>query len=146
MPFRIAALLALLFIAGCGPSSPRADLVFVNGAEPETLDPAIITGQPESRVVNALFEGLTTFNAQGKPVPGVAESWTISDDKKTYTFHLRDNARWSNDTPVTAQDFVKAWQRTLTPATGALYNYQLFYVKNAEAFANGKVTDFSRLE
>ncbi|CAN5597913.1 oligopeptide ABC transporter substrate-binding protein OppA [soil metagenome] len=145
MSIRMLAALGMLLLAGCKQASQRADLIFVNGAEPETLDPAIITGQPEGRVVNALFEGLTAFNAQGKAIPGVAESWTISDDKKIYTFKLRPNAKWSNGDPVTAEDFVKSWKRTLSPETAASYNYQLFFVKNAQAFAEGKVNDFSQV-
>jgi oligopeptide transport system substrate-binding protein len=133
------------FLSGCELKEKRADLVLVNGAEPESLDPAIITGQPEGRVVNALFEGLTTFNRQGRAVPGVAESWTISPDRRTYTFRLRADAKWSDGVPVTAGDFVASWRRTLTPATAASYSYQLFYVRNAKAFADGKLADFSQV-
>jgi len=144
MTIRFWCVLGMLAcLVGCGPAKKRADLVFINGAEPETLDPAIITGQPEGRVVNALFEGLTTFNADGKAEPGVAESWTISDDKRTYTFKLRPDAKWSNGEPVTAQDFINGWKRTLSPETASGYNYQLFYVKGAQAFAEGKNPDFS---
>jgi oligopeptide transport system substrate-binding protein len=143
MTIRFWCVLGMLSLAGCGPIQKRADLVFINGAEPETLDPAIITGQPEGRVVNALFEGLTAFNSQGKPEPGVAESWTLSDDKRVYTFTLRPNAKWSDGHPVRAQDFVAGWKRTLLPETASSYNYQLFYIKNAQAFAEGKTTDFS---
>lgn len=135
----------LLFLAACGPSGQRADLVFINGAEPETLDPALVTGQPEGRVVNALFEGLTTFNAEARPGPGMAESWTVSDDKRVYTFTLRADAQWSDGTPLTAHDFVASWRRTLLPDTAASYNYQLFYVKNAQPFAEEKITDFSQV-
>lgn len=117
----------------------------LNGAEPETLDPAIITGQPEMRIVESLFEGLTAFNRQGRAVPGVAESWTISPDAKTYTFKLRPDAKWSDGAPVTAQDFVASWHRTLTPETAASYNYQLFYVRNAKDFADGKLKDFAQV-
>lgn len=143
--FHLAFLLAALFFQACRPSTPRADLVFINGAEPETLDPAIITGQPEGRIAQALFEGLLRFNPSGRPEPGVAQSWEISPDGKIYTFHLRSNATWSDGRPVTAPDFVKSWQRTLTPATGSLYNYQLFYLKNAEAYASGEISDFSHV-
>ena len=66
------------FLWGCSPAQKRADLIFINGAEPETLDPALITGQPEGRVVNALFEGLLRWNRYGKSEPGVASSWEIS--------------------------------------------------------------------
>ena len=84
--------MAILALAGCEGDRKRADLVFVNGAEPETLDPAIITGQPEGRVVNALFEGLCAYNEDGQAVPGVAERWEISPDGKTYTIAEITNA------------------------------------------------------
>ena len=143
---RAAGLLFLsLLLAACGPSEKRADLVFINGAEPETLDPAVITGQPEGRIVNALFEGLTTFDASARPGPGMAESWTISDDKRVYTFKIRAEAKWSDGRPLTAQDFVNSWHRTLSPETAASYNYQLFYIKNAQPFAEGKITDFNEV-
>lgn len=132
-----------MLLAGCSEAGKRADLVFLNGAEPESLDPAVITGQPEGRLVNALFEGLTRFTERGLAEPGVAESWAISPDGRTYTFRLRENARWSDGRPVTAGDFVASWRRTLSPETAAAYNYQLFYVKNAKAFAEGKLADFS---
>jgi oligopeptide transport system substrate-binding protein len=134
-----------LGLAACQPGSPRADLVFVNGAEPETLDPAIITGQPEGRVVNALFEGLLRFNEHGDPEPGMAESWEISPDGKTYRFTIRNDARWSDGVPVTAFDFVDSWHRTLHPETGSLYNYQLYYIRNAAPFAEGIITDFDKV-
>jgi oligopeptide transport system substrate-binding protein len=144
---RKAALLllsaALLAPAGCRPREHRADLVFINGAEPETLDPALITGQPEGRIVNALFEGLLRFDRHGRSGPGVASSWEISPDGLTYTFHLRSEARWSDGRRVTARDFVDSWHRTLDPATASAYSYQLFAVKGAEEFANGKTHDFS---
>lgn len=144
MLLRLPVLVCLIFLAACDPSaSRRADLVFINGAEPETLDPAVITGQPEGRVVNALFEGLCAFDADGRAVPGVAESWEISPDGRTYTFHIRPDAKWSDGRPLVAGDFVASWKRTLTPATGAQYNYMLFPVKNAQAFAEGKTDDFS---
>ncbi len=136
-------LLLLLLFSGCSPAGKRADLVFINGAEPETLDPAVITGQPEGRIVNALFEGLLRFDKKGHAVPGVAASWEISPDGLNYTFHLRPNARWSDGKKVSAGDFVNSWQRTLDPATASAYSYQLFSVVGAEDFANGKSKDFS---
>lgn len=135
----------MAFLAACDARSRRADLVFINGAEPETLDPAIITGQPEGRIVNALFEGLCAYDEDGRAVPGVAESWEISPDGRTYTFHIRPDAKWSDGRGVVSGDFVSSWKRTLTPATGSQYNYQLFPVKNAQAFAEGKLSDFSEV-
>ena len=106
MILRLFVLVFLLAALSCGPAEKRADLIFVNGAEPETLDPSIITGQPEGRIVNALFEGLTTFNAQGKSGPGMADSWNVSEDGKTYTFTIRPDAKWSDGRQLTAHDFV----------------------------------------
>lgn len=137
------AMHAVLLFAGCGRETRRADLVFLNGAEPETLDPALITGQPEERLDNALFEGLTSFDSGANPGPGVAEKWEISSDGRVYTFHLRRNARWSNGDPVTARDFVGSWQRTLAPETASEYSYQLYYIKNGRAFNEGTLKDFS---
>jgi oligopeptide transport system substrate-binding protein len=123
----------------------RADLVFLNGAEPETVDPALITGQPEGRIAYALFEGLVANDQTGKPQPGVAERWDISSDGLVYTFHLRRNAMWSNGDPVTAEDFVRSWRRTLAPETASEYAYQLHYIRNAKAFNEGQLKDFSQV-
>ncbi|MGC4000771.1 MAG: ABC transporter substrate-binding protein [Anaeromyxobacter sp.] len=106
---RLALLLACLLSAalcGCGRVPDRADFVFLNGAEPESIDPAVITGQPDGRVAYALFEGLTVFGADGGVEPGVAERWEISPDGRVYTFYLRHNSKWSNGETVTARDFV----------------------------------------
>ena len=123
----------------------RADLVFLNGAEPETLDPSLITGQPEMRIAAALFEGLTSYDEHGQLVPGVAEKWDISSDGRVYTFHLRKNARWSNGLPVTARDFRDSWRRTLAPETGSEYAYQLYYIRNGRPFNEGRLTNFSQV-
>jgi oligopeptide transport system substrate-binding protein len=113
-----------------------ADFVFNNGTEIETLDPAIVTGVPEGRVMRAIFEGLTVKHPQTlEPLPGMAERWDVSADGRTYTFHIRRDARWSNGDPVTAHDFVWSWQRCLDPRTGAKYSYQLWYVRGAEAWS-----------
>ena len=120
----------------------RADLIFVNGAEPETLDPSIITGQPEGRIVNALFEGLTTFNAQGKSGPGMAESWTIPRMERptlSRSVRMRSGATDGSLLP----GLCRVLETNAFSETAASYNYQLFYVKNAQAFAEGKITDFS---
>lgn len=136
MPARIAQLIVLLIAAlfcGCGRSPDRAEIVVINGAEPGTLDPGKISGQPEGRVANCLFEGLTRYNIDGESEPGMAERWEISPDGRTYTFHLR-GAKWSNGDVVTAQDFVWSWLRVLKEAD-AEYRYQMFYLRGAEEFA-----------
>ena len=79
------------------------------------------------------------------PVPGVAEKWDVSEDGKTYTFHLRSKARWSNGARVTAQDFVRSFKRMLAPTLGSEYAYMLYVAKNAEDYNKGKITDFSKV-
>ncbi|GHC33542.1 peptide ABC transporter substrate-binding protein [Aidingimonas halophila] len=105
--------------------------------EPASLDPHKISGTWENDVVGDLFEGLVTEAADGERIPGVAESWEISDDGTEYTFELRDDARWSDGEVVTAEDFVYAFQRILNPATAADYAYLLYPVKNAETVYEG---------
>jgi oligopeptide transport system substrate-binding protein len=113
----------------------RADFRFVNGSEPKTLDPDLMTGEPEGRIAQELFEGLTRLEARSlEPGPGVAEAWNITPDGKTYTFHLRQAARWSDGRPVTAGDFTYAWRRLQDPALGAEYAYIMHMVRFAEAF------------
>jgi oligopeptide transport system substrate-binding protein len=117
---------------------PPADFTFINGTEVKSLDPAIVTGQPENRMINALFEGLTSWNAETlKPEPGVAERWDVSEDLLTYTFHLRQDAKWSDGSPVTAHDFIYSMRRFLDPRTAAEYSYQAWYVKNAKRYSGG---------
>jgi oligopeptide transport system substrate-binding protein len=146
--FLAGALLLFLaffyFFGGWSLSAP-ADLTLCNGDEPQSLDPAIVTGQLEGRICLALFEGLTTRNAKGDIIPGMAESWTLSPDGLTYTFYLRPGVKWSNGDPVTSYDFVNSWERTLNPATGSDYSYQLYYVVNGEAYGTGKLKDFSQV-
>lgn len=135
----------LVCLAACSPVRERSELVFINGAEPETIDPAVVTDQVSMRVANALFEGLCRNDEHGNPQPGVAERWEAAADKRTYTFHLRPAAVWSNGDPVTAGDFLFAWQRALDPATAADYAEQLFIIRNARAFNRGEITDFAQV-
>ena len=116
-----------------------------NMVEPESLDPGMVTGVPEYRILSNLFEGLTTTDPKDlSPRPGMATAWRISKDGLVYTFKLRD-ARWTDGKPVTALDFVYAWERVLNPKMGARYAQQLFCVKNGEDYNKGRTTDFSRV-
>ena len=129
-------------MTGCGVSEPPADLVIINGPEPESLDPAIQTGQADGRVVGSLFEGLTRYDpATANPQPGLAERWEISPDERTFTFFLRTNAAWSTGEPITAEDVVYSWLRLLKPETGCEYVGLLFYINNAEAFNSHSISD-----
>src|SRR3990167_1324101 len=116
----------------------RAEFTYVSGPEPETLDPPLLTGFLEGRIVAALFEGLTQYEPKDlSPIPGIASHWNISEDGLTYTFYLRDT-KWSNGEPLTAHDFVYSWKRALDPITAADYAYQLYYIKNARPFNEGR--------
>lgn len=127
-----------LVLAGCA-IEEQADLRIINGKEPETLDPGVMSGQPDGRVGQSLFEGLTRYNAtNAAPEPGLAHSWKISKDGKVYTFHMRTNAVWSTGEPITAHDVVYSWFRVLNPITASDYVGNLFYIKGAEKFHLGK--------
>ena len=115
-----------------------------NGTEIETLDPAKSTGVPESNIQYDLLEGLTTYSVDGQIVPGMAESWDVSDDGKTYTFHLRDS-KWSNGDPVTAGDFVYSMRRLVDPATASDYAYITDDVAGSSDIRQGKEKDITKL-
>ncbi len=116
------------------------------GSEVSDLDPQLATGLAEQCVDSALLEGLVTEDPVDlHPVPGVAESWDISPDGLIYTFHLRADARWSNGDPVTAGDFVASYRRMLTPSLGAENAVLFSAVRGAEAFHQGRLTDFGRV-
>ena len=138
--------LCLLGQAGCFQRHEPADFVVINGPAPESLDPAIITSQADGRIVSALFDGLTRFNAvTAHAEPALAKRWEISGDGTVYTFHLRDGLKWSTGGRITAHDVVYSWRRAINPDTASDYAGMLFYVKNAEAINSGKLTDLSRL-
>jgi len=104
-----------------------------------SIDPQIVEDADGSDVVRDLFEGLLNQDENGELVPGVATDWEVSDDKMTYTFHLRDDAKWSNGDPVTAGDFVYAWRRAADPATASPYQWfiSLMSLENGDAVVAG---------
>jgi len=115
-----------------------------NSAEPRDLDPHTTTIPADINVIRAVMEGLCEVDPiTCQPIPGVATAWTVSADALTWTFRLRPEARWSNQDPVTAHDFVYAYRRILSPALGAEFREQFNILKNAEAYATGKITDFN---
>jgi oligopeptide transport system substrate-binding protein len=139
------ALLALALMAAPGDIA-TAQGVFHRGndGDPETLDPHRTSTVAEAHLLRDLSEGLVIHSMKGEVVPGVAESWTTSDDGKTWRFVLRGNARWSNGDPVTAMDFVFSLRRMLDPRTGAKYASILYPILNAEKIHKG--TDGARPE
>jgi len=135
-------ILSSSFLCGCLRREPPADVTIINNAEPESLDPAIITGLPEFRIMLGLFEGLMRLDPKtAEPVPGLAQSYDISPDGRLYTFHLRTNLVWSTGEPVTADDVVYSWLRAANPATASDYAGEFFYLKNGEDYVTGKLKD-----
>lgn len=154
---RFSALLVLLLsavlLAACHPRESAVqrgnrEQILFRGISPDIaqLDPQLSTVANDYAALHALFEGLVTEDpADLHPVPGVAESWDVSDDGLRYTFRLRENARWSDGTPVTAGDFVASYKRILSGEFGARYAYLLYVIEQAEPFNKGKIADFSQV-
>jgi len=87
-----------------------------NGAEPQSIDPHFATSVGAHNILSSLLEGLMEADPMTlEPIPGVAESWDISEDQRVYTFHLRENARWSNGDPVTEHGLEYSCRRMLNP-------------------------------
>ena len=154
MNVRVSVLMlgvVLGLLSGCsdgGGASTASDniLKIGNGAEVQNLDPHLVSGVTEHRVLTTLFEGLVDLDpATLEPIPAVATAWTISEDGLTYTFTLRPEAKWSDGTALTARDFVYSWKRMLSPHLAAEYAYLLHCLKNAKAFNLGEITDFSQV-
>lgn len=136
----MTATLGMSLFVGCGKDKAANEgqkFVFNLGEDPETIDPTLNTSANASTIIVNAFEGLTRLDENDKAVAGVAKDWKVSDDGTVYTFNLRDNAKWSDGQNVTANDFKYSWVRALTKETAAEYAYQLFYIKNAEAYYNG---------
>lgn len=116
---------------------PRAqEFRWSDGGLPQTFDPAFAAAPPDTDAVRALFEGLTDYDPRTlTPVPGVATRWESSHDGRVWTFYLRDNARWSNGEKVTADDFVRSWQRTLKIGPLAPHTELLNNIEGATAKA-----------
>lgn len=124
-----------------GQTSPPPDNVlrYVTGSEPESLDTQFVTGQPEARIMMALYDGLVEYHPKTmEPIPAIAESWEIGADGTEYLFHLRKNAKFSNGDPIKAKDFVYTFRRGLMPEFAARNAYLAYYLKYAEAYNSGQ--------
>jgi oligopeptide transport system substrate-binding protein len=122
-------------------------LLVGNAAEPKALDHQLVTGVPESKILTALFEGLVADDPEddnGTP-PGAAASWEHNEDMTEWVFHLQQDGKWSDGTPVTAGDFVFAYHRLLHPDFAGPYAEMLYFLKNAEEFNKGSITDFAQV-
>lgn len=151
LPTLTTALAASLCVTGCGNREPAVVsgtrdqiLHFGNLSEPSDLDPHIINSLQDFNIILSLFEGLTQYDpVDSHPIPGVATHWDSAADAQTWTFYLREEAKWSNGDPVTARDFAYAYQRMLSPALASEYAYMLFCLTGSEDYVSGKTTDFS---
>jgi len=135
-------LAALASAAGCGRGEMLTDdprhFVFALSSDPETFDPGVMSGSIEGKVAYQIYEGLVSPPSDdGPPVPGVAERWEMSPDGSTWTFYLRDDARWSNGDPVVAEDFRQAWLRQLRGDIASDYISFVRYLNNARPFEQG---------
>ena len=133
--------LGMSVFAGCQSKQEESrKLIYNLGEDPETIDPTLNTSSGSGSVIDNAFEGLMRLDENEKAIPGVAESYEVSDDNLVYTFKLRKDAKWSDGEPVTAKDFEYSWIRAISKETAAEYNYQLFYIKNAQKFNEGTAT------
>jgi len=132
----LAALVTLILICSVNGVLAGGTLRVANMGEPASLDPHKVSGTWENDIVGDMYIGLTTENQKAEPIPGVAESWTVSEDGKTYTFKLRKSV-WSDGTPFTANDFVYSMQRILLPETAAEYASLLYIIYGAEGMNKG---------
>lgn len=136
-----------LFFLVTSAFSAVQDIQIGNGpGDPKDLDPQIVTSNNEGHIIRNLFEGLVVKDPQtAEPVPGVALSWKISKDGKLYQFKLNPKAKWSDGTPVTAEDFVYSWTRLLDPKTAAQAAFLAYGIQNAQDFNTGKLKDPKKL-
>ena len=118
----------------------KQEIIYNLGADPQTIDPVLNTAIDGSNIIVNAFECLMVLNNKNEAEPGAAESYEVSDDGLVYTFKLRENGKWSDGQPVTANDFYYAWMRGMDKNTAAEYCYQFFYIKNAEKYYNGEVS------
>jgi oligopeptide transport system substrate-binding protein len=135
---RCAAAATLLLALVAATAGAATTLRRGTAAEPNSLDPHIAQGNTASSILYDLNVGLTALDGEARVVPGCAERWTVSPDGLTYTFTLRPGLKWSDGSPLTAEDFVWSARRLVTPATGARFASFLYPVKNARAIVRGQ--------
>lgn len=132
--------ISIMSLISCGKHSNEnsANTLRVDiGNEISTVDPAKTEVAPDFRVVNDLFAGLIDWDQKNQPIPGMASTWDLSDESKTYTFHLRHDLKFSDGSPIYAKDFVYSWKRLVDPKTASSYGFLLNNVVNAHDIMNG---------
>ena len=147
----LAGVLIGILVGGCARTERAVDsgvrdgiLHINNGTEVPDLDPHTVTGTPEFHVMDALFEGLVEQDPTTREIlPAIATVWEVSTDLCTYTFSLRPTAKWSNGRPLTADDFVRSYERALNPLLGGNYAYLFEVLDGGSAYSRGELTDFT---
>jgi oligopeptide transport system substrate-binding protein len=120
---------------GDGGGEPASKILRVNfGSEPPALDPGLATDVTSANILNALMDPLVKLGPDLEPTPSIAESWDVSEDGITVTFHLRTDGKWTNGDPVTANDFEFSWKRTVSPELGADYAYQFYGIEGVQEY------------
>jgi oligopeptide transport system substrate-binding protein len=117
-----------------GRAASEQTITIAWGAEPPSLDPGLATDVTSSNILLNIMDPLVTLGADLEPVPSLAESWDVSKDGKTVTFHLRGDGKWTNGDPVTAEDFEWSWKRTISPELAADYAYQFYGIVGAAEY------------
>jgi len=144
-----SSLVALTLIAACGGGDRRpARAAIVDSRDtydPRSFDPALSTDVPTGRAVGYVFEGLTRFSPDAQVEPALASSWTVSPDGRLWRFTLRQNVKFHDGTPFTAQHVVQSFTRVLDPKTRGGRGWPLFPIAGATEFAAGKATTISGL-
>jgi oligopeptide transport system substrate-binding protein len=131
--------------APAAPIPPAPHPLRMLWVDPATLDPTRATDEPSGQLIEQLFSGLVRLNRELDVVPELAERWDIFEGGERWVFHLRDDAHWSDERRVTAEDFVYAWRRMLDPASGSALASYLFDVKGAQAYNQGELSDPDQL-
>ena len=153
LPEVLCFCLLTLLLVGCKARERPVDagarnqvLHIANGAEPQSMDPHVVTGFPEVRILENVFEGLVRIDPVTlEPVPAAAKAWKISPDGRKYAFFLRENLKWSNGEPLTANDFHYSLKRALSPGLATPYIQFFQGITNAIAFNKGEVVDFDQV-
>jgi oligopeptide transport system substrate-binding protein len=117
-----------------GSAAANQEITINWGAEPPSLDPGLASDTTSAAILLNIMDPLVLLDADNEPQPSMAESWDVSDDGKTVTFHLRSDGKWTNGDPVTAEDFEYSWKRTISPELAADYAYQFYGIVGAQDY------------
>lgn len=152
----LVLILALFTFAGCKQETSQTNetkqneetsntveeqvLTYNVGTNPDSIDPGLCTENIGSQIIANTYEALVKLDDNGDAVPAAAERWEVSEDQTEYTFFLREDAKWSDGKPLTANDFVYSWRRVVNPETAAEFSYFLYSLKNAEKIVEGEAS------